>query len=156
MAIVGAFRCLTQNIKPLVRLSFYTSALQSKAATTIAATARPTAKIGPITSFSTFQSPKADTKPKEQRILIAGKLMKQPKSDNSAIEQLGRNVKRRDLLQQMARKWRNGDIYSPHDLTGFAMSKFRRKRAMPPTDVLDLLEVDPLKEYKVCISCFYF
>ena len=76
-------------------------------------------------------------------------MAKQPKSNNSAAEQMGRNVKRRDLLQQMTRKWRSGDIYSPHDLTGFAMSKFRRKRARPPMDVLDLLGIDPLKEYKV-------
>ena len=58
-------------------------------------------------------------------------------------------MKRRDLLQEMTRKWRPGDIYSPHDLTGYAMSKFKKKRIRPPVDVLDMLRIDPLKEYKV-------
>ena len=49
----------------------------------------------------------------------------------------------------MTRRWRGGDIYSPHDLTGYAMSKFKRKRDRPSVDVLDMLGIDPLKEYKV-------
>ena len=96
------------------------------------------------------QTPSSNKKQAEKTGLHAGRHpSKHLKPNNTAGEQLGRNVKRRDLLQQMTRRWRNGDVYSPHDLTGYAMSKFRRKRIRPPIDVLDLLGVDPLREYKV-------
>lgn len=143
-----AFGHRRQSVGLFLGQRFDISASQARAATT--ATAITDARSAPMASMAAPQAARFNKKFKEGKVLLAGKLMaKQPKSSNSAVEQLGRNVKRRDLLQQMTRKWRRGDIYSPHDLTGYAMSKFRRKRARPPTDVLDLLGINPLKEYKV-------
>lgn len=87
---------------------------------------------------------------KNKKIILAGKLVKRTEKPNTRpMEQLGRNVKRQDLLQQMTRRWKAGDIYAPHDLTGYAMSKFKKRRTRPPVDVLDMLKIDPFKEYKV-------
>jgi small subunit ribosomal protein S18 len=55
----------------------------------------------------------------------------------------------RDLTKQITRRWRAGDVYAPHDLSPVEMMKWR-KRGKPQTDVFDVLELDPLVEWKVC------
>lgn len=46
-------------------------------------------------------------------------------------------------------KWKVGDIYAPHDLTGVETAKWRKRSVATPTsDTFDTLALDPLKEYK--------
>ncbi len=63
-----------------------------------------------------------------------------------------------DLARQMPRRWRVGDVYAPHDLSPEEMGKWRRQ-TRPAEDVLDVLGLNPLDEYRVCrlsisTSCF--
>lgn len=62
--------------------------------------------------------------------------------------------------QQLTRVFQTGDIYSPHDLTGYEAAKFK-KRLMAPlmlepkrnrgkrTDACDALKFNPILNYKV-------
>lgn len=68
----------------------------------------------------------------------------------------------RQVEAQATRNWRDGDVYSPHDLSPVEMTKarqvrlpnrsnnlpFANTRKKGGRDVLDDLGVDPLKEYK--------
>lgn len=61
----------------------------------------------------------------------------------------------KDLEQYQIRKWREGDIYSPHDLSPEEMKKWRM--AKPVTvDVFDTLGINPLHEYKVSNKYEFF
>ncbi|PKS07672.1 hypothetical protein jhhlp_006279 [Lomentospora prolificans] len=52
-----------------------------------------------------------------------------------------------DYLSQMPRYWREGDVFTPHDLSGNEMKKWRRK-APKTADVFDVLGVNPLDHYR--------
>jgi small subunit ribosomal protein S18 len=56
-----------------------------------------------------------------------------------------------DLDRQVTRRWKAGDVYAPHDLSGIEMAKWKklRRKDRPRYDVLDLLGIDPLQHYKV-------
>lgn len=151
-------KLLYNSFTSIFTLPFGACPSQSRAIATTTTTATETVNpTGYITQYQTgiqSSSREETTARKEllknKKIILAGKLVKRTKEPNTRpMEQLGRNVKRQDLLQQMTRKWKTGDIYSPHDLTGYAMSKFKKRRTRPPVDVLDMLKIDPLKEYKV-------
>lgn len=51
----------------------------------------------------------------------------------------------------MSRKWKVGDVYAPHDLTGVEMAKWKklRRKSKSNVDVVDLLGIDPRQHYKV-------
>lgn len=55
-----------------------------------------------------------------------------------------------NYARQMPRFWKAGDVYAPHDLSPAQMRKWR-SRAPPKKDVMDLLGVNPLDLYKVCL-----
>lgn len=57
------------------------------------------------------------------------------------------------MTKQIARRWKTGDVYAPHDLSEVEMKKWK-KRGKPAVDVFDVLELDPLVEYRV--SVFFF
>jgi hypothetical protein len=61
-----------------------------------------------------------------------------------------------DLTKQISRRWRTGDVYAPHDLSSTEMRKWKL-RGKPTVDVLDVLQLDPLVEYRVCscVFCLY-
>ncbi|KAL9108580.1 MAG: hypothetical protein Q9227_006666 [Pyrenula ochraceoflavens] len=44
------------------------------------------------------------------------------------------------------RRWKNGDVYSPHDLTSIEQKKWQRRRR-PDVDVFDILSMNPLEQY---------
>ncbi|KAK4614169.1 37S ribosomal protein RSM18, mitochondrial [Fulvia fulva] len=79
-------------------------------------------------------------------------------SNSSRIEQQNRQLvreaergwSRKDLELQAVRKWTAGDVYSPHDLSGVEMSKWKkiRRKPRPKYDVIDQLGLDPLKLYR--------
>jgi len=57
---------------------------------------------------------------------------------------------RRSLYQrQIYRKWRPGDVYAPHDLSGAEQKKWKYGRRRPTEDAFDVLGINPLLEYKV-------
>jgi hypothetical protein len=57
--------------------------------------------------------------------------------------------KSRAIEQTMRRQWRAGDVYAPHDLSPEEHRKYRKGRP-PKADAFDLLNLNPLDEYKVC------
>ncbi|KAK0909277.1 hypothetical protein LTR57_016462 [Friedmanniomyces endolithicus] len=70
-----------------------------------------------------------------------------------ALAELARPYSRRDLEQQIPRRYKLGDVYAPHDLSGTEMGKWRKMRRKPRvvshgSDVLDSLGVDPREHYK--------
>jgi small subunit ribosomal protein S18 len=70
-------------------------------------------------------------------------------SPRDSAEELERHKKAVDLTKQIARRWRAGDVYAPHDLSSAEMRKWKT-RGKPSVDVLDVLQLDPLVEYRVC------
>ena len=77
------------------------------------------------------------------------------RSDDPAVldQKLRDDQRRRDMESQMVRRWKVGDVYSPHDLSPEETSKWKRVRRQPRVpssgrDVLDLLRIDPRKHYK--------
>jgi hypothetical protein len=54
--------------------------------------------------------------------------------------------------RQMTRKWKDGDVYAPHDLSGVEMAKWSKGQAKgrPKKDVFDMLKINPLNHYWVC------
>lgn len=64
------------------------------------------------------------------------------------IDEIQKHKKAADITKQITRRWKPGDVYAPHDLTGVEMQKWRQ-RGNPDTDVFDILDLNPLDEYKV-------
>jgi small subunit ribosomal protein S18 len=54
-----------------------------------------------------------------------------------------------ELSRQITRRWRPGDVYSPHDLSEVEMAKWK-KRSRPIYDAFDVLDFKPADSYKVC------
>ncbi|KFY14719.1 hypothetical protein V492_02447 [Pseudogymnoascus sp. VKM F-4246] len=67
-------------------------------------------------------------------------------SSNSA-EDLARHKTATSMTKQISRRWKTGDVYAPHDLSEVEMKKWKR-RGKPTVDVFDVLELDPLVEYR--------
>ncbi|KAI6791582.1 hypothetical protein KC332_g14689 [Hortaea werneckii] len=64
-----------------------------------------------------------------------------------------RTLDRKDCETMMTRRWRVGDVYAPHDLTGVEMAKWKKLRRKPrprsgDVDVMDQLNMNPLDHYK--------
>lgn len=55
-----------------------------------------------------------------------------------------------EYMMHMTRRWREGDVYTPHDLSGNEMRKWK-KRIGRTDDVFDLVGVNPLDHYRVSI-----
>lgn len=62
--------------------------------------------------------------------------------------------------RQIPRRWKVGDVYAPHDLTGVEMAKWKKLRRQGRErggkrrwDVIDQLGINPIDHYKVK---FYF
>ena len=53
-----------------------------------------------------------------------------------------------EYMMHMPRRWREGDVFTPHDLSGNEMRKWR-KRQDRKEDVLDVVGVNPLDNYRV-------
>lgn len=54
----------------------------------------------------------------------------------------------KDLENYQVRRWKEGDIYSPHDLSPEEMNKWKEGKNVTE-DVFDILGINPLHEYKV-------
>lgn len=53
----------------------------------------------------------------------------------------------REIRKQMSRRWKPGDVYSPHDLSPVEQTKWRRVKRTEH-DVFDELAMDPLAQWK--------
>ncbi|EPQ67094.1 Bgt-4099 [Blumeria graminis f. sp. tritici] len=51
------------------------------------------------------------------------------------------------LAGQIARRWKAGDVYAPHDLHQAEQVKFRQ-RVDASTDIFDALDMNPLEHYR--------
>jgi len=78
----------------------------------------------------------------------AAELSKASNAFNSArvLEEASR---RKALEQLQTRRWKGGDVYSPHDLSGPEMRKWSVAQKRARRDVFDVLGINPIKEYKV-------
>lgn len=76
---------------------------------------------------------------------------KQHELSPQAVADLQRAVDRKDLERQLVRRWKAGDVYAPHDISGVEMSKWRQteRKAKPKKDVFDHLKINPIDHYKV-------
>jgi small subunit ribosomal protein S18 len=73
------------------------------------------------------------------------------KSTSNVMQELKNHKLATDLTKQIPRRWKAGDVYAPHDLSAAEMQKWKR-RGRPEYDVFDLLDMNPVEEYKVCFS----
>ncbi|KAK4539684.1 hypothetical protein LTR36_010447 [Oleoguttula mirabilis] len=72
---------------------------------------------------------------------------------SASIAETLRGYSRKDLELQITRRWRVGDVYSPHDLSGVEMSKWKKQRRKPrprhgDRDVMDQLGMNPMDHYR--------
>lgn len=56
-----------------------------------------------------------------------------------------------DMEKFQTRRWKDGDIYSPHDLSHEEMEKWKKPKRVT-VDAFDTLGINPLHEYKVSQS----
>lgn len=68
----------------------------------------------------------------------------------NTVQELKNHKLASDLTKQISRRWKAGDVYAPHDLSPVEMQKWKQ-RGRPERDVVDVLKLDVLGEYKVCI-----
>ncbi|TEY59733.1 hypothetical protein BOTCAL_0187g00070 [Botryotinia calthae] len=61
----------------------------------------------------------------------------------TAAQEYEDNVSRSALTKQIHRRWRAGDVYAPHDLSGIEMAKWK-KRGKVTRDVFDVVAFDPI------------
>ena len=71
-----------------------------------------------------------------------------PISDTLSRTSLRRDEENRLLDNNLTRRWRPGDVYSPHDLSAAEMRKWRDRGNAPKTDAFDALSLNPLDLYK--------
>lgn len=63
-------------------------------------------------------------------------------------ERMNQVHKLQDFEKFQSRRWREGDVYSPHDLSHEEMKKWKVPQKARD-DVFDVLGINPLHEYKV-------
>ena len=70
------------------------------------------------------------------------------------LADMQRTYNRKDLEGQVTRRWKLGDVYAPHDLSGAEMAKWKkvRRRGKQKVDVVDQLGINPIDHYKVCMA----
>jgi small subunit ribosomal protein S18 len=73
----------------------------------------------------------------------------QRSSTSNVMQELKNHKLATDLTKQIYRRWKAGDVYAPHDLSSAEMQKWK-KRGRPEVDAFDLLDMNPIEEYKVC------
>lgn len=81
--------------------------------------------------------------------------LNEPSRAQQADEMTRISAKRQELARYMPRKWVNGEVYSPHDLSPSEMNKWRSARR-PAKDIIDLLGINPLDHYKVSLLLGFF
>lgn len=70
-------------------------------------------------------------------------------------ELLQSEVTSNNYMRMMKRRWNNGDVYAPRDLSPYEM-KGRNGGWVEAADVVDELGFSPLDNYRVCFFFFFF
>ena len=70
-------------------------------------------------------------------------------SARTTLEEVEKAGRAKDLERRQTRRWKQGDVYAPHDLSAIEMQKWS-KRTQPSVDVFDILAINPINEWKVC------
>ena len=77
-----------------------------------------------------------------------------PDGERKIVGELrGKNVSE-DYMRQMPRRWREGDLYAPHDLSEVEAAKWRKMTTVQ-RDLVDLLGLRPLDMYAVRFPSVY-
>ncbi|MCJ1404075.1 WD40 repeat-like protein [Xylographa trunciseda] len=71
-----------------------------------------------------------------------------PKEIRDQLGDLEKKERAQDLERMQIRRWKQGDVYAPHDLSPVEMSKWRTKLT-PDRDVFDVLAINPIDHYMV-------
>lgn len=69
-------------------------------------------------------------------------------SQQEAKEKQALMMKREEVARYASRKWKVGDVYSPHDLSPSEMLRWSQPQR-PTKDIIDILGINPLDHYKV-------
>jgi hypothetical protein len=72
------------------------------------------------------------------------------------MKELQNTGDQRAILRQMPRRWREGEVYAPHDLTIGEAKKWKKIVMRPEKDVFDMLGKNPLAFYKACGFCPFY
>lgn len=122
-----------------------------------AATATPSRSADPFSTPASpnppaARDPRAAYQLAEDTVREASAARRKAQGDAQIAEAL-RGYARKDLEQQLPRRWAVGDVYSPHDLSGVEMSKWKKQSRKPrprakDRDVMDQLGMNPLDHYR--------
>jgi small subunit ribosomal protein S18 len=74
---------------------------------------------------------------------------------STTADEVQKYARAADLSKQITRRWKAGDIYAPHDLSGVEMAKWK-KRGKPNHDVFDVLDINPMDYYRVRASLAHY
>lgn len=65
----------------------------------------------------------------------------------TALEKMAERKTTDDYARHLARRWNQGDLYSPHDLSPVEMSKWQEP-PLTQNDTMDVLGINPVDEYR--------
>ncbi|CAK7268667.1 hypothetical protein SEPCBS119000_003178 [Sporothrix epigloea] len=65
----------------------------------------------------------------------------------STLERMMERKVSDDYARHLPRRWNQGDVYAPHDLSPLEALKWKRA-AQPKEDIVDMLGINPLDEYR--------
>ena len=79
------------------------------------------------------------------------------KQEEERLRALRMQYSTKDYDMQSTRRWKAGDVYAPHDLSGVEMAKWKkiRRKGKSKWDVMDQLGMDPREHYKVCLRLLH-
>jgi hypothetical protein len=80
--------------------------------------------------------------------------MRQHAIRNQTEQELSDSNMTSSYMQQMPRRWKPGDVYAPRDLSPYEANKWRGGSQGVKRDILDMLGLNPLDNYRVCDSSF--
>lgn len=76
--------------------------------------------------------------------------MMEQQGGRGVVKDLRMSATTDSYMRQMPRRWRTGDVYAPKDLSSAEMSKWRTAKK-PSKDIVDMLGINPLDNYRVCL-----
>ncbi|TGJ88674.1 hypothetical protein E0Z10_g100 [Xylaria hypoxylon] len=78
---------------------------------------------------------------------IRGSRKRNSKQNQKIEEEMRGKNRHDDYMRQLPRRWRAGDVYSPHDMSPSETAKWRKNTARQK-DLVDLLGLRPLDMYR--------
>lgn len=83
--------------------------------------------------------------------LLEDASQKQAEQRKKSSEGLVKSAHAEALTRQIRRRWKEGEIYAPKDLGPLEMKKWKSRKT-PDYDVFDVLNMNPIDEYKVFLN----